>query len=690
MKNYLEASCGYKLDAQTGRILNSDQLYMSTKIFYRAYKWDRLEIKDGAFAMAVATYADGIPEEYMYTYMYEPEQNWSSYQGDFSENNFSQQDYVFNNDCWFRICVKHIGGQSCSEKDVARINNIVEYHSNFDITSGKEDTPRYFDEEINATADTVMKKVNEGKALVFCLLSDSHYTVNGTWQTTMKNIKSVNEKIGFDGIIHLGDLQDGMLDKSMCRRIANSCINDMRQINDKVYLTIGNHDTNYFKGNPEWLTTEEQYGIYGRFNDSYVRREGVNGYYYTDFDNVGMRMLVLTSFDHRQALRYGFSDEELKWVKETLAATPSGYKVLIISHDAPLAQLDYWASEIRNGDRLMDILEAYHRQEGKEILGYIHGHTHADYVYNERSFPIVSIGCSKVEYFPDKKPEGSTRYMRKLGDVTQELWDVLVVTPEKKRLDFIRFGAGMDRTVKPKVKVWAHRGASGYAPENTLEAFKLAADMGADGVELDVQLTKDGELVVVHDEYIDRVSDGHGRVVDYTLEELRQFNFNKMHPEYTPNCKIPTLREVLELLNNTGMTVNIELKTGVIFYPGIEKKVVELVHCMGWQGRILYSSFNHCSAMKVREYDSEARIAFLYAEQLSQVADYAVMNGVYSLNPSVLCTTLEDEMRRCREKNIQINVWTVNDEENMRRLNRMGVNSLITNYPDIAKKIVNE
>ena len=690
MLNYLEVSSGCKPDAQTGRIVNGEPLYMSTKLFYRAHKWDKLEIKNGAFAMAVATYGDEIPEEYMYTYMYEQEQNWSSYKGDFSDDVFSQQDYVFEDDCWFRLCIKHIGGQPCSEEDAQQINRIVEYRSNFESLSDKDRTPSYFEEEINATADAVMKKVNEGKALVFCLLSDSHYTVNGTWQTTMKNIKAVNEKIGFNGIIHLGDLQDGMLDKGMCRRIANSCINDMRQINDKVYLTIGNHDTNYFKGNPEWLTTEEQYGIYGRFNDSYVRREGVNGYYYTDFDNVGMRMLVLTSFDHRQALRYGFSDEELKWVKETLAATPSGYKVLIISHDAPLAQLDYWASEIRNGDRLMDILEAYHRQEGKEILGYIHGHTHADYVYNERSFPIVSIGCSKVEYFPDKKPEGSTRYMRKLGDVTQELWDVLVVTPEKKRLDFIRFGAGMDRTVKPKVKVWAHRGASGYAPENTLEAFKLAADMGADGVELDVQLTKDGELVVVHDEYIDRVSDGHGRVVDYTLEELRQFNFNKMHPEYMPSCKIPTLREVLELLNNTRMTVNIELKTGVIFYPGIEKKVVELVHCMGWQDRILYSSFNHCSVMKVREYDSEARIAFLYAEQLSQVADYAVMNGVYSLNPSVLCTTLEDEMRRCREKNIQINVWTVNDEENMRRLNRMGVNSLITNYPDIAKKIVNE
>ena len=138
------------------------------------------------------------------------------------------------------------------------------------------------------------------------------------------------------------------------------------------------------------------------------------------------------------------------------------------------------------------------------------------------------------------------------------------------------------------------------------------------------------------------------------------------------------------------MTVNIELKTGVNFYPGIEKQVVELVHGMGWQNRILYSSFNHCSVLKVREYDPDARIAFLYMEQLSHVADYALMNNVYAVNPSVLCTTLEDEMRMCREKNVKVNVWTVNTEEDMRRLKRAAVNSVITNYPDIAKRIMEE
>ena len=77
-----------------------------------------------------------------------------------------------------------------------------------------------------------------------------------------------------------------------------------------------------------------------------------------------------------------------------------------------------------------------------------------------------------------------------------------------------------------KIQVWAHRGASGYAPENTLDAFQKAIDMGADGIELDVQLTKDGKVVVVHDEVIDRVSDGSGLVQDYTYEELKKFNFN--------------------------------------------------------------------------------------------------------------------------------------------------------------------
>lgn len=95
----------------------------------------------------------------------------------------------------------------------------------------------------------------------------------------------------------------------------------------------------------------------------------------------------------------------------------------------------------------------------------------------------------------------------------------------------------MERTL-----VWGHRGASGYAPENTMVAFEKAVEMGADGIELDVQLTKDGELVVIHDETIDRVSDGSGWVKDYTYAKLIKHNFNRTHPEYE-HAQIPTLEE---------------------------------------------------------------------------------------------------------------------------------------------------
>ena len=123
--------------------------------------------------------------------------------------------------------------------------------------------------------------------------------------------------------------------------------------------------------------------------------------------------------------------------------------------------------------------------------------------------------------------------------------------------------------------IFGHRGASAYAPENTLEAFKLAADMGAHGVELDVHICKSGELVVAHDETVDRVSDGHGLIKDMTLSELKALHFNKTHPEYK-DARLPTLQEVFQLLRPTGLRINVELKNSAIDYPELEKRVIEL------------------------------------------------------------------------------------------------------------------
>ena len=115
-------------------------------------------------------------------------------------------------------------------------------------------------------------------------------------------------------------------------------------------------------------------------------------------------------------------------------------------------------------------------------------------------------------------------------------------------------------TLTPKTFVYGHRGASGYAPENTLEAFAIAAEMKADGVELDVHFSKDGQVVVIHDDKIDRVSNGQGKVKEYTLEELRSFDFGYKFYGERRGIKIPTLDEVYALLAPTGMTVNVEIK----------------------------------------------------------------------------------------------------------------------------------
>ena len=126
-----------------------------------------------------------------------------------------------------------------------------------------------------------------------------------------------------------------------------------------------------------------------------------------------------------------------------------------------------------------------------------------------------------------------------------------------------------------KPEIWAHRGASGYCPENTLPAFEKAVEMGAQGIELDIQLTKDEKIVVIHDEWINRTSDGEGWVKDYTLEELRRYNYNKNFPELG-HVDIPTMEEVFALIRPTDLTINIELKTGIVFYDRLEERILEL------------------------------------------------------------------------------------------------------------------
>lgn len=238
-----------------------------------------------------------------------------------------------------------------------------------------------------------------------------------------------------------------------------------------------------------------------------------------------------------------------------------------------------------------------------------------------------------------------------------------------------------------KPLVWAHRGASGYAPENTLAAFQKAVDLGADGVELDIQLTKDDQIVVIHDETIDRTSDGKGWVKDYTLEELRAFNYNRTKPEYK-HADIPTMREVFELLKPTGLFINIEIKTGVVFYEKIEEKILALTKEMGMENRVCYSSFNHYTVTRIHELKPDAEVGFLYADGPIDMPSYGVKHGVNALHPALYNLQYDGFVKECKEKGLKLNVWTVNERPYMEMCCQYGVDAIITNYPDIAKEVV--
>lgn len=239
-----------------------------------------------------------------------------------------------------------------------------------------------------------------------------------------------------------------------------------------------------------------------------------------------------------------------------------------------------------------------------------------------------------------------------------------------------------------KTQVWAHRGASGYAPENTMSAFELAIKQNADGVELDVQLTKDGTLVVIHDEKIDRVTNGIGFVKDYTYDELQAFSCKDAFNE-SQTIKIPTLEEVLELLKPSGLTVNVELKTGIFQYPGIEEITLETVKQRKMEDRVIYSSFYHPSILKIKEIDDSAKVGLLYADGFVGVAQYCIKLGITALHPPIWRAIEHDFVKECKQLGIALHVWYADEKEYMKYLVDQEVEAIITNYPDQAIQIVN-
>lgn len=235
----------------------------------------------------------------------------------------------------------------------------------------------------------------------------------------------------------------------------------------------------------------------------------------------------------------------------------------------------------------------------------------------------------------------------------------------------------------------AHRGASKQAPENTMTAFQKALELRAGGIELDVHLSRDGFLVVTHDETLERTSNGKGKVGDKTLDELKSLDFGSWFSHEFRDERIPTLDEVLWLISGWDGLLNIEIKNGPVFYPGIEKAVADAVVRYNRTNRTIVSSFNHYSLVEIRKYNPEIKTAPLYMAGIFEPWEYARRMGAAAIHP-IFYNIVPEVMKGCKENNIMVNPFTVDDPEHIRAIACAGVDGIITNVPDIALKIVSE
>ena len=219
----------------------------------------------------------------------------------------------------------------------------------------------------------------------------------------------------------------------------------------------------------------------------------------------------------------------------------------------------------------------------------------------------------------------------------------------------------------------AHRGAKGYEPENTLIAFQKAIDLGCDGIELDVHLSSDGEIIVIHDETIDRTTNGKGFVNKMNLSALKTFLIDEKQ-------KIPTLEEVFELLNHK-IFINIELKS----YETADK-VVELIEKFILEKNCKYenfiiSSFDWNALQQVRFLSAEIQIGVLTSTDLDLAFAFAKFIKAKTINPYFHLLN-EENVTKIQEKGFEIHTWTVNEIQDIEKMKALKVDGIISDFPD--------
>jgi len=230
-----------------------------------------------------------------------------------------------------------------------------------------------------------------------------------------------------------------------------------------------------------------------------------------------------------------------------------------------------------------------------------------------------------------------------------------------------------------KVQVFAHRGGRKWAPENSMAAFKKSVDAKCDGIELDVHRCKSGELVVIHDDNVDRTTNGKGAVKDKTLAELKSLDAGTWYAPEFKDERLPTLGEVLDLVDGK-LVVNIEIKNLPTDYPGIEDDVIAVLQPYKHKDKIIVSSFDHQVLKKLHEKAPQYRVAMLDTSNPHEIGEYAGKVGAKDWNPYFECIR-PDTVKNAHDASLRIFTWTVNDPKEWERVATLGTDGIITDDP---------
>lgn len=233
----------------------------------------------------------------------------------------------------------------------------------------------------------------------------------------------------------------------------------------------------------------------------------------------------------------------------------------------------------------------------------------------------------------------------------------------------------------------AHRGFKSKYPENTMLAFKKAIEIGSDGIEFDVHMSKDGIPMIIHDERVDRTTGELGRVKDFTSSELSKMNAASLYT-YIDFQGIPTLEEYLAFVKDKDIVTNIELKNSIYEYEGIEDATYKLIEKHDLKNKVIISSFNHKSILKMKEIDQEIKCGLLVASCLVDPWEYVKYVGADYYHPSAYCMD-KDTVEQLQKHGIGVNIWFGTEPYDFKKIIDTKCCGIITDYPDKIIELIN-